>query len=107
MRQILFLFLFASVFRLSNAAEKSADVSIHCLSVRLLPSSVKQFGLTYLLDFTADPNEPVANNELALSNQGDPRSHASYYRLTLPTESDPIIAQIFLDVPLVDVDTND
>ena len=63
MRHLLFLLGFISMFRPVDATEKSASVSINCLSVRLLPSTVKQFDLTYRLDFTTDPNEPVPNNE--------------------------------------------
>ena len=88
------------------AAEQQARISLNCLSLKFQTATLRQFFGTYTLELSTDPNSLAPNGELVLANQSIDTTHASFYRLTLPNEFEPIIDLFFLNVPIDDTDRN-
>lgn len=107
MKGFLILLAGLSLF-VSSAAEATANLKLHCLSVMILPATADdpQFGLEYNLEITTGGGTDPANGEIMLAPEDVPYTHEGVFLLEDPTIFEKIPMPFFLDVP-VSPDAND
>ncbi|MBI4326824.1 MAG: hypothetical protein HY674_16410 [Chloroflexi bacterium] len=84
----------------------TAEIRLHCYSLRFQPATVNQLG-TYTLEITGNPSSDAANGELRLMPIEIPYTHGGIFLLLTPF--DPITAipmPFYLDTPFTDEDNN-
>lgn len=86
-----------------------AQVGLHCLSFRLDPASAKSLGINYTLTLGTGPGAAGGSNgELApLFSTNAPTSHGCRFSLESDVLLQPIVGNLFLDIPpFTDVNSN-
>jgi hypothetical protein len=81
-------------------ATNNASVRLACFSVRLLPASASQLGLSYTMEFTTGQSaDATPNNELAVVSDPSLPDHGSLYRFYDPSFPDPLVGEFYLNTP--------
>ena len=85
--------------------ERTAQARLHCYSLRFRPATATALGETYTLTLTGSFDSASPNGELLPLFQPGDVSYTSVLRLQIPGAPNPVLGEIFLDVP-PDTDAN-
>ena len=103
------LLFFASLAFLAPATTlggNTAEIRLHCYSLRFQPATAKLFGQTYVLEITGNPSSAAANGELRLMPLEIPYTHGGIFLLQFPFDPTPVPLPFYLDTPFADADDN-
>ncbi len=84
----------------------TAEIRLHCYSLRFQPATARLLGQTYILEITGNPSSDAANGELRLMPVEIPYTHGGIFLMQFPFDPTPVPLPFFLDTPFVDADDN-